>query len=97
VHVGPGGEKNLEEQKERFEASFGESGYDKPFIFSKMVSENVVEALYEYAFYHRIDLLVFVTHHRSFWDNILHKSITNEVLASSDLPLLVIHSDDDML
>jgi nucleotide-binding universal stress UspA family protein len=62
-----------------------------------MVSENVVEALYEYAFYHRIDLLVFVTHHRSFWDNILHKSITNEVLASSDLPLLVIHSDDDML
>lgn len=97
VHVGPGGEKDLDAQRERFEASFGESGYDKPFIFSKMVSEDIVGALYEYAFYHRIDLLVFVTHHRSFWDSVLHKSITNEVLASSDLPLLVIHSDDDLV
>jgi nucleotide-binding universal stress UspA family protein len=97
VHVGPGGEKDLDVQREQFEASFGDSGYNKPFIFSKMVSEDIVGALYEYAFYHRIDLLVFVTHHRSFWDNILHKSITNEVLASSDLPLLIIHSDDDMV
>lgn len=97
VHVGPGAEKDLEAQKERFEASFGDSGYNKPFIFSKMVSEDIVGALYEYAFYHRIELMVFVTHHRSFWDNILHKSVTNEVLATSDIPILVIHSDDDML
>jgi nucleotide-binding universal stress UspA family protein len=97
VHVGPGGEKDLEVQRERFEASFGDSGYNKPFIFSKMVSEDIVGAIYEYAFYHRIDLLVFVTHQRAFWDNILHKSVTNEVLASSDIPILVIHSDDDML
>jgi nucleotide-binding universal stress UspA family protein len=62
-----------------------------------MVSDDIVGALYEYAFYHQIDLMVFVTHHRSFWDNILHKSVTNEVLASSDIPILVIHSDDDML
>lgn len=96
VHVGPGGEKDLETQRERFEESFAESGYSKPFIFSKMVSDNIVGALYEYAFYHRIDLLVFVTHHRAFWDNILHKSVTNEVLASSDIPILVIHSDDDL-
>lgn len=97
VHVGPGGEKDLDTQRELFEASFGEVGYSKPFIFSKMVSEDVVGALYEYSFYHRIDLLVFVTHHRAFWENILHKSITNEVIASSDLPILVMHSDDDMV
>lgn len=97
VHVGPGGEKNLEGQRERFESSFAATGYDKPFIFSKMVSDEIVGALYEYAFYHRIDLFVFVTHQRSFWENILHKSITNEALVSSDLPILVIHSDDDML
>lgn len=97
VHVGPGGETDLEVQRERFESNFGESGYGKPFIFSKMVSDDIVGALYEYAFYHRIDLMVFVTHHRAFWDNILHKSVTNEVLASSDIPILVIHSDDDML
>ncbi|MFN0174748.1 MAG: universal stress protein [Saprospiraceae bacterium] len=97
VHVGPGGEQDLDTQRERFEANFKESGYEKPFVFSKMVSEDIVGALYEYAFYHRIDLMVFVTHHRNFWDNILHKSVTNEVLTSSDIPILVMHSDDDML
>ncbi len=97
VHVGPGGEADLEVQRARFEASFDDSGYTKPFLFTKMVSEDIVGALYEYAFYHRIDLMVFVTHQRAFWDNILHKSVTNEVLASSDIPILVIHSDDDMV
>lgn len=97
VHVGPGGEQDLDTQREHFEANFKESGYNKPFIFSKMVSEDIVGALYEYAFYHRIDLMVFVTHHRTFWDNILHKSVTNEVLTSCDIPILVMHSDDDML
>jgi nucleotide-binding universal stress UspA family protein len=97
VHVGPGGERDLETQRARFEAEFGDSVSGKPFIFSKMVSDDITGALYEYAFYHRIDLMVFVTHHRSFWDNLLHKSVTNEVIAGSDLPILVIHSDDDLL
>lgn len=96
VHVGPGGEKDLEKQRDSFEESFKATGYTKPFIFSKMVSDDIVGALYEYSFYHRIELMVFVTHHRAFWDNILHKSVTNEALASSDIPILVIHSDDDL-
>lgn len=96
VHVGPGGEQDLEEQRAQFEASFGDTGTHKPFIFSKMVSEDIVGSLYEYAFYHRIDMLMFVTHQRSFWDSLLHKSITNEAISSSDLPILIIHSDDDM-
>jgi Universal stress protein UspA and related nucleotide-binding proteins len=61
------------------------------------VSDDVVGALYEYSFYHRIQLLVFVTHHRNIWDNLLHKSVTQEVLMSSDLPVLVMHSDGDMV
>lgn len=97
VHVGPGAEKSLDEQRARFEATFGDSEYGKPFIFSKMVSDDITGGLFEYAFYHRVDLLVFVTHQRSFWENILHKSVTNEVLTSSDIPILIIHSDDDML
>ena len=97
VHVGSGGENGLETQRRIFEAEYGEANPDRPFIFSKMVSEDIAGALYEYSFYHRIDLLVFVTHHRSFWDNILHKSISNVALLSSDLPVLIIHADDDLL
>jgi nucleotide-binding universal stress UspA family protein len=95
VHAGPGGEEGLERQRKIFEAEYGSVNPDRPFIFNKMVSEDITGALYEYAFYHRTDLLVFVTHHRKFWENILHKSVTNSALLTSDLPVLVIHSDDD--
>ena len=97
VHVGPGGERGTELQRVKFEASFEKAATVKPFIFSKMVSDDIVSSLYEYAFYHRIRLLIFVTHKRSFWDGILHKSVSNEALSSSDLPLLVVHSDSDMV
>jgi nucleotide-binding universal stress UspA family protein len=97
VHIGPAGEKGFEMERKLFEANYQELHPDKPFIFTKMVSDDIVDPLYEYAFYHRIGLLVFVTHQRSFWENFLHKSITREVLSSSALPVLVIHSDSDMI
>jgi nucleotide-binding universal stress UspA family protein len=95
VHVGPGGEKGLERMRQIFEAEYGEINPDHPFVFRKMVSDDIAGALYEYAFYHRIGLLVFVTHQRNFWENILHKSITNVALLSSDLPLLIMHSESE--
>lgn len=97
VHIGPAGEKGAAMERRLFEANYQETLPEKPFIFTKMVSEDIVDPLYEYAFYHGIGLLVFVTHHRSFWENFLHKSITREVLSSSALPVLVIHSDSDMI
>jgi len=97
VHIGPAGEKGVSLERKIFEINYQESHPDKPFIFTKMVSEDVVDPLYEYAFYHRITLLVFVTHQRNLWESFLHKSITREVLSSSALPVLVIHSDSDMI
>lgn len=97
VHVGPGGEKGAALERRLFESCYEEAHPDRPFTFSKMVSDDVTGALYEYAFYHRIELLVFVTHQRSFWENILHRSVTHEAALSTDLPMLIIHSDGDML
>jgi nucleotide-binding universal stress UspA family protein len=97
VHVGPPGERNLDLERKILESGFRASDKEKPFLFAKMVSDNVAESLYEYAFYHRIDLLVFVTHQRSFWENIMHHSVTREVAFSTDLPMLVIHGDGDMI
>ncbi len=97
VHVGPGGEQGLTLERKLFEASYQESHIDEPFLYRKIVSDDVLGGLYDYVTGHRIDLLVFVTHQRSFWENILHRSITREAVASGDLPMLIIHSDDDML
>ncbi len=97
VHVGPGAEKSAAIQHESFESSYRKSHPVQPFIFAKMVSDDVLGSLYEYAFYHHIEMMVFVTHQRNAWENIMHHSITREAAASTDLPILIIHSDDDML
>lgn len=97
VHVGRMAEKELVLERKLFEASYRESHPEQPFLYRKIVSDDVMGGLYEYATFHRVDLLVFVTHQRNFWENILHRSITRDAAVNSDLPMLIIHSDDDML
>jgi len=94
VHVGPAGEKDLELEQNLFGMSYDAAHPDRPYIFVKIVGDQVPEALYDYAFYHHIELLVFVTHRRGFWDNFLHKSITNQVAKGTDLPILVVHGEE---
>ncbi|GAB4493730.1 MAG: universal stress protein [Saprospiraceae bacterium] len=97
VHVGPAEEEGLELERKLFEVNYEHAGAEYPFIFNKMVGDDVIEQLNDYAFQHRIDLMVFVTHQRSFWETLLHKSITRRAVLGAGLPVLVMHSDDDML
>lgn len=43
-----------------FEASYRESPTEQPFLFSNMVSKDVIGALYDYALYHRVELLTLI-------------------------------------
>ncbi len=97
VHVGQSVEKDAEVERKLFESSYREAHPKQPFLFTRMLSDDVTGALYEYAFYHQIELLVFVTHQRGFWENILHRSVTGKAALSSELPMLVIHSDGETL
>lgn len=97
VHVGPATEKGLDLERKLFEINYEHTGPEFPFLFTKLFGDDVVEQLNEYAALQKIDLMVLVTHQRKFWENILHRSITREALLGAGMPLLVIHSDDDML
>lgn len=97
VHVGPAGEKALDLERKLFEVDYKHSNPEHPFLFSRVVGDDVVEQLNEYALFNKIDLMILVTHQRNFWESILHKSITRKALIGAGLPLLVMHSDDDML
>jgi nucleotide-binding universal stress UspA family protein len=97
VHVGPAGEEGVDLERKLFEVNYKQSSPEHCFIFNKVIGDDVVEQLNEYAFQHGIDLMVFVTHQRGFWENLLHKSITRKALLGAGLPLLVMHSDDDMV
>jgi nucleotide-binding universal stress UspA family protein len=94
VHVGPATEKDYRPERRLFEMAYHSAHENKPFLFTRILNDAVAPSLYEYARRHNVDLLVFVTHQRSFWESIMHHSITREVAASSQWPILVIHSDD---
>lgn len=94
VHVSPPGERGVEELEARLRQINEEvGGADHPFIFSRVIGDDVVESLHEYAFDHRIDLFIFVIHQRSFWAEWLHHSITHEMLLHTSTPVLVVHTD----
>ena len=97
VHVGPPGEKAVDLERKLFEVDYKHANPEHPFLFSRVVGDDVVEQLNEYALFNKIDLMILVTHQRNFWEGILHKSITRKALIGAGLPLLVMHSDDDML
>lgn len=97
VHVGPAGEEGLDLERKLFEINYEHARPEHPFLFNKIIGDNVLEQLNEYAFHNGIDLMVFVTHQRNFWEMLLHKSITRKALLGAGLPVLVMHSDDDML
>lgn len=95
VHVSRPDEPGEKMDGGLLEKVYRESNVGQPFLFRKMVSDNVLQALYEYAFYHRIELLVFVTPERNFWETMLHRSISRAAAWSTALPILVVHTKDD--
>lgn len=96
VHVGEPGESGVDMEKKLFEINYVYADPEMPFIFSKIVGANIVESLHEYAFEHRIDLFVFVTHRRAFWEEVLHHSISKDMLLHTNTPVLVIHAEADI-
>ncbi|TNE59283.1 MAG: hypothetical protein EP344_08910 [Bacteroidetes bacterium] len=96
VHVGQPGEKGVDLEKKLFEINYVYADPELPFLFTKVVGNNVVESLHDYAFENRIDMFVFVTHHRSFWEDLLHHSISKDMLLHTNTPVLVIHAEEDL-
>lgn len=94
VHVGHAGEAGVDMEKRLFEIEYKSLKPSNPFLYTKMIEdENVTASLMEYALFHRIELMIFVTAQRQFWEDILHESVTQQVLHASDYPMLVIHPE----
>lgn len=76
--------------EELFEAADPRVAFEMHTIYSG----DVVEQLKKYATDHHIDLIAFVNKKRNFWQNLMHRSVTQNVAISTDTPMLVMHFDD---
>ena len=75
---------------ELFEASDPRVAFEMHTINSGYV----VEQLEKYATDNEIDLIAFVNKKRNFWQNLMHHSVTQNIVISADKPMLILHFDD---
>ena len=53
-----------------------------------------IEELRKYAEENEVKLMAFVSKHRTFWQNLVHKSVTEHMAISTEFPMMVMHLDD---
>jgi nucleotide-binding universal stress UspA family protein len=93
VHVGAEGVDELNSERRLFEAVYADSSDSRPFLYRQLPGSDVVGLLHEYAFYHGIELMVFVVHHRPFWEQLFHHSVSAEAAGAGLVPVLVMQAE----
>jgi nucleotide-binding universal stress UspA family protein len=65
-----------------------------PYTIENVISMSIGEGISAYCLKNKVDLVVSVTHHRKFWDSLLHHSISKDIAWQAHLPILCLHRDD---
>lgn len=93
VHVDV--EDDAEFEVFHFAVDFIENGDHSKQAYRKIELEDasVKHGLKKYIEKHDIDMLVMMTRHRSFLENMFHRSITKQMLLDTDIPIMVLHVD----
>jgi nucleotide-binding universal stress UspA family protein len=65
-----------------------------PYTIENVVGMSVGEGISSYCLKNQVDLVISVTHHRKFWDNLIHHSISKDLVWQAHLPILCLHTDD---
>ncbi len=94
VHVNPTGENYAISDSIQGDI-FGQENTHFNFKQVEVGSKNVVTGLHKYAEDKGIDLMIIPTIHRSLLGKLFHKSVTKEMILALDVPLLVLHYDDE--
>lgn len=67
---------------------------DLYFETETIYGNNTVDELKKYCEEKSINMMAFVSKHRNFWENIIHQSVTENMVLSTTIPIMVIHLDD---
>jgi nucleotide-binding universal stress UspA family protein len=94
VHVDedPKGDYKLSETI--WEELFHRSDPTIAFEMTTINSSDTVGELTKYADKKGIDWFIFVSKHRNFWQNMIHRSISQKIAMTTTKPILVMHLDD---
>jgi nucleotide-binding universal stress UspA family protein len=96
VHVKEGDDDGFAaDQAEIFAELFEKGDPSFSFDMAEVENDSVAEGLSQYAHQANAELVVMATRHRGFWQNIVHRSQTKRMALTTDLPLIVLHLDEE--
>ncbi|MEM1219088.1 MAG: universal stress protein [Bacteroidota bacterium] len=81
-------------QEQILEALFSGRPPAVPITLENVQGASVVEGILAQCADKEADLAVVITKHRSFWNKLIHQSVSKKIALSTTLPLLVFHTDD---
>jgi len=91
VHVSDGHEIDQKVIQSISDAVISSDGPEFPFQVHAVQGDNILDELQTYAEAHQIDLMAFVSIHHSFWQNMMYKTMIQDLSLSSDKPILIMH------
>ena len=77
-----------------FKRVLAEKGMFAPYSIESVTAATISEGVNDYCLRNKMDMIIAVTHHRRFWDDLIHYSVTKEMAWHTHLPILCLHSDD---
>ena len=81
-------------EKRAYEQFMKENAPGLAFKMAKIRNDKMIDGLHQYADEQKIDLIVLATKHRSWLEQLLHSSMTRQMILNVKTPLLVLHYDE---
>lgn len=94
VHVNHTEENNTPLISTIWDELYEKSNAAFPFEIHTVYGSDTIEQLQKYVAKNDISLMVFVSKHRTFWQNLIHNSVTEKMSLSSEVPMLILHDAD---
>ncbi len=94
LHVNTPSEKHPRTETLTFKKLLESEKTKVPFTVENIEAETVPDGIRTYTADNSIDMIIAVTRHRSFWENMTHKSVTKALAWNTHIPIMVLHTDD---
>lgn len=91
-NVGYEGESNVEDIN--WNRLFSSISPNLSYQTHSLYGTDIIKELEKYSEAHRIDLMVFVSRHRGFWESLRYKSVIQNMAISTNTPMMVLHLED---
>ena len=94
IHVKEEDDRSNLLQEQILDALFSGKPPAVPITMENIQDDSVVEGILGECADKDADLAVVITKHRSFWNKLMHQSVSKKLALATKLPLLVFHTDD---